>query len=373
MADWKGARYDAGWLYRRIKWGTWDELGLYDNIESASINRSAFDTLKTSGSLNYFGTAPDEVDALALVYTFRDRNGQTVEQRRATVLVESDEPDYTSLDDGGVRQSGTAKLYSLLKVLSDTKLKVPYTVAAGTNAIAAANRIITGAGLRTNCQSSGYLLSCDHTFAPDDSLLDVVNYLLDAAGYGSADTDAYGTVILKPYVEPTARELAWTFANDETSTLMPGISSENDWRNTPNIVVLTYETDDETYVAQARNIDPESRASLPSRSWRENSTVEQVSELDGETQEERLENLKALARKKLLDSSSEIQYTKVKTLLVPVEINDAAGVLYSGIKRQGAITSIDTSCTPTAETNIKIREFIRRDLLVDVSGQVIAA
>lgn len=373
MADWKGARYDAGWLYRRIKWGTWDELGLYDNIESASINRSAFDTLKTSGSLKYFGTAPDEVDALALIYTFRDRNGETVEQRRATVLVESDEPDYTSLDGGGVRQSGTAKLYSLLKVLSDTKLKVPYTVTAGTNAIAAANQIITGVGLRTNCQSSNYLLSCDHTFAPDDTLLDVVNYLLDVAGYGSADTDAYGTVILKPYVEPTARELAWTFANDETSTLMPGIESENDWRNTPNIVVLTYETDNEVLVAQARNIDPESRASLPSRSWRENSTVEQVSELDGETQEERLENLKALARKKLLDGSSEIQYTKVKTLLVPVEINDAAGLRYSGLKRQGAITSIDTSCTPTGTSNVKIREFIRRDLLVDVIGQVIAA
>ena len=137
--------------------------------------------------------------------------------------------------------------------------------------------------------------------------------------------------------------------------------------------MLTYETDDETYVAQARNIDPESRASLPSRSWRENSTVEQVSELAGETQGERLENLKALARKKLLDGSSEIQYTKVKTLLVPVDINDAAGLRYSGLKRQGAITSIDTSCTPTGTSNVKIREFIRRDLLVDVTGQVIAA
>ena len=368
MADWTGARYDAGWTFRRIEWGTWRELGEYDDISDAKFSRSAFDTLKLSGSLNYLGEPPDEIDAVSATYSFRDSAGETVEHLAATFLVEAEEPTYASLATGGYQKSGSAKFYSLLKVLSDTKCKVPYTVKAGTNAVGAARRIVEAAGLRTNGPASDYTLSADHTFAAADSMLTVVNWLLDAAGYASADTDAAGTVLLVPYVEPTSRATVWTFANDETSTISPGLDGENDWRSAPNVVVCNYEVDDEFLSAVAKNIDPDSRASLPSRNGRESSVVEEVSELDGDTQTERLENLKALAKKKLLDNSSEIQYTKLETLFVPIDINSAAEVMYSGLERRGAVTSMDVTCDPSGTTSLKLREFIRRDMLIDVTA-----
>lgn len=368
MADWTGPRYDAGWIYRRISWGTWREVGEYDNITDAKISRSAFDTLKLSGSLNYIGDAPDEIDAVSATYVFRDSAGEQVEQLVATFLVEADEPSFSSLASGGVSKSGSAKFYSLLKVLSDTKCKIPYTIKARTNAVAAARRIIEAAGLRTNGQTSDYVIGADHTFSADDSMLTVVNWLLDAAGFASADTDAAGTVMLVPYVEPTERETTWTFTNDETSTISPGLDGENDWRDAPNIVVCIYETDEEYLYAIAKNVDPDSRASLPARNWRESSTVETVSELDGGTQAERLKNLEDLAKKKLLDNSSEIQYTKLESLYVPIDINSSIKTEYSGIDRRGAVTSMDITCDPSGTTSVKMREFIRRDLLVDVTS-----
>ena len=46
MANWKGARYDAGWVYRRVSWGTWEELEEYDQIDGASFDKSMNDSLK---------------------------------------------------------------------------------------------------------------------------------------------------------------------------------------------------------------------------------------------------------------------------------------------------------------------------------------
>ena len=301
MPNWKGPRYDAGWVYRRVAWGTWMEVGEYSNIESLSYSKAALNSLKLSGSASCDGDPPDEIDAVTAYYTFADGSGEVALVPVMTFLVESDEPQY-SASDGGIARSSSLKFYSLLKVLSDIVPEGSLTIPAGTNAVAKAKDIAESVGLRTNNPSSTYTTSEDKTFGSDSTYLSIVNWLLDVAGYASARTDARGVVQMEPYVEPTDRPVSWTFRKDDDSTLLSGPSCENDWRSTPNVVTLEYQTESEYIIATARNIDPDSRASLPSRGWRTKSATVSVSELDGETPQARLDNLRERGQKRVCGS-----------------------------------------------------------------------
>lgn len=369
MPNWKGPRYDAGWVYRRVAWGTWMEVGEYSNIESLSYSKSALNSLKLSGSASCDGDPPDEIDAVTAYYTFADGSGEVALVPVMTFLVESDEPQY-SASGGGIARSSSLKFYSLLKVLSDIVPEGSLTIPAGTNAVAKAKDIAESVGLRTNNPSSTYTTSEDKTFGSDSTYLSIVNWLLDVAGYASARTDARGVVQMEPYVEPTDRPVSWTFRNDDDSTLLSGPSCENDWRSTPNVVTLEYQTESEYIIATARNIDPDSRASLPSRGWRTKSATVSVSELDGETPQARLDNLKAMAVSEVKSESAEVQYVKIESVFVPVSVNDSIAIEYSGKTWRGSITAIDGNDGPSGDMTIKARIFIRRDVLVDVDGKI---
>lgn len=371
MAYWQGSRYDAGWVFRRRSWETGEELEQYDQIESASFDKSMFDSLKTSGRIAYDEYAPDEVDLLTAYYELTDEHGEHVLEPVATVLLEAESPEFRSLANGTTAQSGTLKAYSVLKVLSDMKCRKTVVIPAGTNAIARAVEIIEGAGLRTNAPSSDYVTKNDKPFEETDSWLTVVNWLLDAAGFASAYDDAYGVVQVTKYIEPTERPLVWVFRNDEESTMGFGVVEENDWRSIPNVYTVTYSSDTETLSATARNVDPNSRASLPSRGWREKGESETIDEIDGDTVEERLENLMALAVSRVKSKSSEINKAKYSSFYVPVNINDAVGVEYSDKVWRGCVTDMGITANPAGDTEIEIRNFIHHDLKVEVEGEIL--
>lgn len=371
MANWKGARYDAGWVYRRVSWGTWEELEEYDQIDGASFDKSMNDSLKTGGSMSYDESAPDEVDLIIAYYEFTDESGEHVMEPVATVQVEAESPEFRSLANGTTSQSGNLKAYSVLKVLSDMKCRKTVVIPAGTNAIAKAVEIVEGAGLRTNSPSSDYVTKNDKTFEETDSWLTVVNWLLDAAGFSSAYDDAFGVVQMMRYVDPTDRPIVWTFRNDDESTMDFGVVEENDWRSIPNVYTVNYTSDTESLSATARNIDPNSRASLPSRGWREKGESETVTELEGDTVQERLENLKAVAVSRIKSKSSEINKVEFGSLYVPVSINDAVGVDYSDRVWRGCITNMGITANPAGDTKIEIRNFIHHDLKVEVEGEIL--
>lgn len=371
MANWKGPRYEAGWVYRRVSWETWEELEQYDQIEGASFDKSMNDSLKTGGSISYDESAPDEVDLLIAYYEFTDENGEHVTEPVATVQVEAESPEFRSLANGTTAQSGTLKAYSVLKVLSDMKLRKTVVVPAGTNAVAKAVEIVEGAGLRTNSPSSDYVTKNDKPFEETDSWLTVVNWLLDMAGFSSAYDDAFGVVQMTRYVEPTERPLVWVFRNDEESTMGFGVVEENDWRSIPNVYTVNYSSDTVSLSATARNVDPNSRASLPSRGWREKGEVETIEELEGATVQEMVENLMAIAESRVKSKSSEINKAKFSTFLVPVNINDAVGVDYSDRVWRGCITDMGVTANPAGDTEIEIRNFIHHDLKVEVEGEIL--
>lgn len=370
MADWRGSR-TGRFTFVKVTWPDFMEAEEYGSATGGSVEFSALSDLKANGSLSFDGEQPDPDHMMRIYYEFEDQNGESERVAVATMLVEASKPTVEE-HGGNVLTSGKATLSSVLKVLSDVELNVPYTVKAGEQAIAKALSLIADCGLPTNNPDpSAYALSQDYTFQPEDAnVLGIVNALLGFAGYSSAWVDAYGVVQITPYVEPTEREAVFRFEAGPDSVIYPEMSSESSWGDTSNVVRLSYTTDEECLVAWCKNVDPSHKASLPSRGWREKTLAETVSELAGETPEERLEALKEMARKKLASNSADVEHATVQCAYLPLATNDAAEVSYGGVDWKGSIVSYRVDLSDDSSSSAKVRRFIRSTLQVETGGEI---
>lgn len=357
MIDWLRIK-SVDFEFREIEWGTFKDLGRLDSITGGSVELSAFTELKAVATLDFKGAQAPTSEMVRIICNATDLDGNKASVPIATLFCACDEPLHTPT---GV--AGTLSCSSVLDVLAGDGYGHPYTIKAGTQAVSQAIAMCNIKGIPVNNPDpSAYIIKSDHTFESSASHLEVVNWLLDAAGYGSAQVDAYGSVVMAPYVEPTERATSMTFAADRKSILYPELTQKNDWRDSPNKIILNYSNDKESLYAASTNVDPNSPASIVSRRMYK-LEAEDVQELDGVTQKQRLKNLEAQALKKLLDNSSEIEYVTFQSQYVPLSPNDAIEI--EGIINdvwKGAVTSMHLDLTASMPCSIEARRFIRRDL-----------
>ena len=369
-ARWNGWAHER-YVFRRVKWPSWEEGEDWPQITGGEVELSAFSDLKVTGSLSFEGAeVPDDNDLVRIYYGHADSSGAETFAPLATLLFSAPQPEYD-----GMTVSGTLDCQSTLAILAAKSYGAPFTVTAGTKAVQKAMELVESLGLRVNNpDKSAYVLGSDHTFSADEAnYLSIVNWLLDAAGYASAWVDAFGNVQMTPYVEPLERPISITLADDETSILYPELSKRSDYSDTPNVVRLIYETDAETLVASAANVDPDSRASLSVRKY-EVTCSESVSELPGETASARLESLKALAKQKLVDKSSGIEYVDGKCQYCDgLEPNNAVRIDYvrAGIDWSGAITNVGVKLELGMPADFSARRFLRSGFKIETAGEIL--
>lgn len=365
-AKWSGWAHQR-FSFRRVKWPTWEEGEEYTQITGGQLELSAFTDLKVDGLLTFEGLeVPDDHDLVRIYHGHSDSSGEQPMEPLATLMFSVSKPTYE-----GVTVSGKLDCRSMLSILASKSYGAPFTIAAGTQAVQKAIELTESLGLRVNNPDpSAYTIREAHTFKEEDAnYLSIVNWLLDAAGYSSAWVDAYGIVQMTPYIEPTERKVSLTLADDEHSIMYPELSRQSDYSDTPNVVRLRYETDEETLIASATNVDPNSRASLPSRGY-EVTHRESVSELAGDTQAKRLANLTLMAKQRLIDRSSDIEYVEGKCQYVEgLAPNNALGIDYAraNIEWKGALTNVSISLTKSMPASFKARRFVRTGLLIEVS------
>lgn len=369
MAYWLGNRSNERFTYRRVMWPSYEEADDYEGITGGSVELSALSELKASGSLSFDGESlPSEHDMVRVYYSFTDGFGDEGSAPIATMFPVLSDPAYD-----GSSTSGTIELSSVLSVLSCRVYGMPFTVSAGTQAVALAVQLAESVGLRVNNPDpSSYAVKSDHTFEASDSYLDIVDWLLDAAGYSSCWPDAYGIVQMRRYVEPTEREPTVEFADDEESIMYPEIQVKSNWIETVNAVSMTFETDGATLWAKAVNADPKSKTSTVSRG-REISAHETVSELDGETQGEMADALMAKALASIVAGSSEVEHVSMSHAWIPVLPNDAVRIDYAsaGLSWKGAVTNVGVSLEPGVPCALESRRFVRPDVEYSVTGGVL--
>ena len=150
---------------------------------------------------------------------------------------------------------------------------------------------------------------------------------------------------------------------------MPSLA--NDWRETPNVARLYYQADDECIAASASMVSG-ARASLAGRGGREVTLVEQVDELDGATQADRLANLKAMARQRLIDQSAEIEkVTLTHAYIDGMQPNDAIAIEYSDMAWRGNVTNMSVNLAPSTPCTTQLRRFVPNSLTITTDGGVL--
>ncbi len=366
--DYYGNRSKEQFIFRRVSYPGFRELEDYESIYGGSIELSALSTLKVSGSLDFTGKAvPNDHDMVRVYYRFQDDFLDASTECLATMFFSVADPTYNE-----TTVEGSMDCSSVLVLLQRKSYGLPYTVPAGTNAVAKAAEIVRSFGLSVSyADQSSYTLSTDHTFDANENYLGIVNWLLDAAGFSSAGVDAYGGVRLEKYQEPTERTVRYTFRDDEQSIMLPEVKTSNDYQDTPNVVRLRHTSQDVTVWAAAYNIDPESKASTVSRGY-ENTYEEEISELEGSTPAEMLANLKALALQRLVDKSSEIEKVEMTHCWLPINTNDAIGIDYrmAEIEWKGAVTNAKIELAVSIPCQLSLRNFVRRNLKTSIEGGV---
>lgn len=363
MADYSTNRSAEKFIFKRVSWSTWAEVGAYDQFTGGSIDYGAYSQLKVSAALDYTGEAPDTTDLVRVYYQFTDDAGETAEHALGTFLV-----GYTteSLQSGGdgLLSSGSVTGYSVLKALSDRLCGLPLTIPAQTDPIQYAAALVASQGLRVNVQQNQtYALTAPHTFEPDDSYLTVVNWCLTncSTQYQAAFVDGYGTVQIQPYQEPTSRSAAWTFKDDAKSIMQPVIQEENEWQTSANVVRLYYESDSEAMWAVAKALDG-SRAALANRGGREITYYELVDEVSD------LAALEALAVTRLKDRCAEIERVSLTHAYVPISTGDPVKVEYADRSWSGTVQNMTIVLTPSAQTSTQLRRYVSSALAVEIDG-----
>lgn len=361
---WEGRRNET-FFCRRVTFPDWCEREDYPFAVSGAIDLSALSDLRASGSLSFDGDEPPESGSLMRIYyRFEDENGDSETDPIGTFFV-----NVADRNHDGASVSGKADLESVLKVAMADCYGRPYTVPKGTNAVARARTIIEGLGLRTNKPTCSYTLKSEMTFEPGDTWLSIANALLDAAGYAACTPDAYGTVQMCPYVEPELRQPTWTFADNQYSIMEPEVAESSNAGDIPNVVRLLWENEEGSLWACAKNNDPESAASYKNRGYWQGD-YELVSELDGSNQNQRLANLKALSKKKLLDKTQEIEYVEWSHPWVPLWPSDAVEISYlrAGRHWRGAVVSMALSIGDHLSVKSRARRFVHAAFNVTTEG-----
>lgn len=247
-----------------------------------------------------------------------------------------------------------ADLYSTLLVLDEGAVQATYSIPAGTNALAHARALVEAVGLTVIADDSSAVTTVASTFEAGTSYLEIVNHLLDFAGFGSAQPDGYGRVVMRPYADPTSRQAVWTFTDADGSSMLPELEDELDWFHTPNVVVVTMSNEEEGLIAVAKNTNPASPTSTVSRG-REIVRCETVDDAPSQAA------LQAKADALLVTSSQLLQRITLKHAFAPIALGDVVAVRYTaaGIDYTLTVRTRELDLLPGVPTTTETRRFIR--------------
>ncbi|WP_143412189.1 hypothetical protein [Arabiibacter massiliensis] len=353
--DWFCSGRVDSFRFVRVSLATWRELEEVAGITGGTLERNGQTALKASGSLDYV-LAPAAGNDLVRVYSdsLDPATGERATIAHGTYLVSTPSSTFR-----GSVEEGTADLYSVLHVLEEDAFEAPLVLPAGTNAVARAADIVRGAGLPAVASPSAAVLSADAVFDERDaSKLDVVNWLLDLAGFESAGCDGYGNVLLAPYVDPAAKSPTVVLHDDEGACVYrSGVVREYDAFDVPNVVTVTRSNaSGEPLSATAVNDDPASAFSTVSRGRRivRKETVSDAADLAA---------LHAKARSLLAAKTAAVEGFEVTHAFLPFEMGAVCDFAYrkAGIARDDLMAVRQTmKLRPGMECTTRFLRFARR-------------
>lgn len=280
----------------------YEEIGEIRGIDpnTLSIEESTESSLKISGSFDY-SDMEDIGDDLLRVYADLELDGETETICYGTFLVQTGKE---TICEGS--RSGSADMYSVLSILDRELLTTPVSVDASVPPMYWVKDAMIHLNVPYVLTPSEKTVSSAYAFDRGVSFLEMINDCLEMIGYASANVDAYGNVILKPYVSVSDKEPTTYFSDTLDDVSDAEIEREFDTYDVPNHVVVYCDKDDETTVSgEALNKDPNNPYSTVSRKM----VITRVESVEGlETDEECKAKAELLLREGM---------QKVETLIIP--------------------------------------------------------
>lgn len=260
--DWSAVSLNTDFRYVVVDSSTWGEIGELTDIVGGSISRKYLSSLKEGATLDYEDTAQILQIGNDYVRVYLDvDDGESTESVALGTFMPS--TPQQSMSDLGT--DGQATCYSLLQIAADEGLDETLTIPSGTNLIDYAAGLLRDRGLNVDIQSESDIEAVnDSKFDTDNTILDVVIWCTQAAGFGTPLIDGYGTILLQEYSDPTMNAPIVEYGSD-SRVMFPQFTHELDSFSMPNKVIVVSSSPDSVVTGSAVNDDPASEYSTVSR------------------------------------------------------------------------------------------------------------
>jgi hypothetical protein len=325
-----------------------EELDCFE--DGGQIEYNDLTSIKVSGQIPFM-MQPDIGNDYLRVYSVHKQKGETTEVLHGTFLAST--PSATL---NRKSKRGSLDVYSLLQVASDAGILVPLTIPKDTIAVTYALSLVLELGLAAQADISTSRLTSDANYDAGTSKLTIVNDLLAFAGFSSAQVDTQGTIRMLKYTDPAQRSASVVFRDDvQGCNFAPAITHELDFFAVPNVFVAVMSNQDSCLVSVAKNTDPTSVYSVPSRG-REIVAKEDVSDIESQVA------LDAFAKRRLTELSSSVESIEVTHPWQGAQTGEGASLVYSeaGFSLDGVIVKTVLSLRAAMRCQTRIRRFVRR-------------
>lgn len=243
-------------IFRKLSYPGLFPIGeLQGSVSGFSMSASTAKTVKSQASFDYVGEDLNENDVLA-ISAYLDNGIEQEEVRLGTFMVSKS---------GKKGRECSVTLYGLTKYASNARYYEPFNVSAGRDPFDIIEEILWSVGLKIAIRPpETNTVRTNKTYLPEEfTKLEIVNDLLDNAGYLAADTNEYGLVTFRQTTK-TPDYSSIVFSEGEASIVQNDPEIERDWEDIANVVIVTCNNaDDEVLRAVAINdslTDPTSTA-----------------------------------------------------------------------------------------------------------------
>ncbi len=186
--------------------------------------------------------------------------------------------------------------------------------AKGTPYLDIVQQLIVSSGLGdAEVTPSGLTLPTDREFDIGTSKLEIINTLLSEINYLPLYINSEGSAVLRPYQEPSAERISYTYRADELSVLHSAASSVTDLYNVPNIfIAVVSNPEQEPISAMYVNDNPASELSTVRRGRKIVSELYKPDSINSQ------EELDAYIRRIAFDQSQVYEAASISTALMPI-------------------------------------------------------
>lgn len=368
MADWNEEFALTSYRFMLVDRDSGMESRVITSLKGGSITRNDDTRIKESAEFGMLGDDSFGPDLVRVYMTAEWADGS-----KGDVVLGTFIPVVPGRSVRCGYSTATVRMYGRLQELLDDSFPTPVTVEKGENALDRVKSVITQSGLDVIAEASDYKVAETRVYGVGakqnnsevgDKKLDMVNDLLDLAGFRAAYTDPMGRVVLERYRDPGDISPSWSFKEGSGAKFESAMEEERDYTDAANHVVVVYgpTTDGDVVTAEAWDRDPNSPLSTVSRGRTITRSYSYSDLPPGSNDGERLEYAENRAKTLLSTAQSVIWRIRMRHAYAPVAVNDTVSVEYpsGGIEDVFQVRAQTLRLVGGCPVEAEVRKFRRR-------------